>query len=301
MESAVIQLQHDALTKDVPLADLLRRAYVVARKLGLSDFQSWIQSELNGYQPGDDMPDYRLLEGEVKGWNPFHGWISVIFESPEEARIASKRACGQSVAEFEKIVQDHKPGGQLHMPLPYDAQRRLGTSAGFDTQYTLFVPVTGTVRILDAVRNALLNWALKLEEDGVLGEGLTFTEREKQVVDSPSYNNVNNFFGNVGVAEVQQAGRDAVQIRQDPLNLQAVRAFVEEVTSSLKQLALDNPLEAELKSELTTLSAQLESPKPKKNILRQSLTSIRSILEAVGGGVGSQLLIQLGKVLLGSS
>lgn len=34
---------------------------------------------------------------------------------------------------------------------------------------------TAVVKIVDAVRTVVLNWALKLEEDGVVGEGMSFT------------------------------------------------------------------------------------------------------------------------------
>ena len=37
------------------------------------------------------------------------------------------------------------------------------------------------IRILDAVRNAILNWSLKLEKDGILGEGMSFTPQEREV------------------------------------------------------------------------------------------------------------------------
>ncbi|MDF1879847.1 hypothetical protein JHD50_00785, partial [Sulfurimonas sp. MAG313] len=39
MKPIVIELQQDALKSDIPVTDLLRKAYVVARKLKLSDFE----------------------------------------------------------------------------------------------------------------------------------------------------------------------------------------------------------------------------------------------------------------------
>jgi len=34
--------------------------------------------------------------------------------------------------------------------------------------------------IFDAVRNRILDWTLKLEAEGILGEGMTFTPKEKE-------------------------------------------------------------------------------------------------------------------------
>jgi hypothetical protein len=42
----------------------------------------------------------------------------------------------------------------------------------------------------------------------------------------------------------------------------------------------------------------LNSPKPKEGILKESLRSVRNILEAAAGGVGGQLIIELGKLIL---
>jgi hypothetical protein len=49
------------------------------------------------------------------------------------------------------------------------------TDIPFKTKASLFTPRTEIVRIVDQVRTILLNWSLKLEEEGILGEGLSFS------------------------------------------------------------------------------------------------------------------------------
>ena len=78
-EGIVLQLQEEALDENVDIETLLRKAYVVARKLQLKDFEEWITNEQNGYQK--DVPEYRMIGGEIKAWNPYHGWIPVIFDA----------------------------------------------------------------------------------------------------------------------------------------------------------------------------------------------------------------------------
>lgn len=79
MDSIVIELQRDALNRQIPVSDLFRKAYVVARKLGVSDFEKWAESELNGYEDMQHIPGYRQITGAVKAWNQYHGWQSVFF------------------------------------------------------------------------------------------------------------------------------------------------------------------------------------------------------------------------------
>src|ERR1035441_1726263 len=85
MESVVLQLQRECLDSRVPILDILRKALVVARKLSLADAQAWIEKELNGYHRSDAPPTHRLLTGQVRVRNPYHGWQPVIFEDPVEA------------------------------------------------------------------------------------------------------------------------------------------------------------------------------------------------------------------------
>jgi hypothetical protein len=90
VSSVIVELQRDALDKNVSVSELLRKALVVARKLKLSELQKWIENELNGYK--DETPDYRVAFGQIRGWNPYNGWVPLIFEDHKEAEALSKRA-----------------------------------------------------------------------------------------------------------------------------------------------------------------------------------------------------------------
>ena len=78
MEGIVIQLQKDALDDSIDIETLLRKAFLVARKLNLEDFKKWILEEQNGYK--SKVPDYRMIHGEIYGWTPYHGWVPVIMD-----------------------------------------------------------------------------------------------------------------------------------------------------------------------------------------------------------------------------
>jgi len=42
--------------------------------------------------------------------------------------------------------------------------------------------------VFDAVRNRILDWTLKLEAEGILGEGMTFTQKEKEAAQHVVFN-----------------------------------------------------------------------------------------------------------------
>jgi hypothetical protein len=64
--------------------------------------------------------------------------------------------------------------------------------------------------IPDRVRDAVLDWALKLEQAGVHGEGLRFTPAERKAAEAVTINNV--FHAPVGA--VAQSGSSVCAVRQ---------------------------------------------------------------------------------------
>lgn len=298
MASIILDLQRDALDKNVRVSDLLRKALVVARKLRLSEFQDWIERELNGYSK--DVPDYRKVRGDIKAWNPYHGWQPVHFDNAKLAKSLSTRSSGQSIGEIEDLVGGAEPSSEFHMPFPPETDKQLRESIDFNTQISLFIGRSSLVKTLEVVRNIVLNWALKLEEDGILGEGLSFSSTEHAAAEK-SPQNVNYFFGTVHGAQIAQGiGGVTIAAHEISIDAAALASLATRIRSKLPELGLDPAKESELKSELSTLEAQAASPKPKKGIVKETLSSIRSILEGAGGTAVGQLVIEISKIAGGA-
>lgn len=299
MSSVVLELQRDALDRTMSITDLLRKSLVVSRKLKISDFEQWVLKELNGYGDNNDVPEYRIISGQVKAWNPYHGWQPVFFKSSEKESILSKRACGQTVAEIESLIKDRSDGGDFHMPFSPEVLNMLRKSIKFNTEISLFTQPTSIVRILDAVRTIILNWSMKLEEDGILGEDMSFSEHEKQEVAKQSYN-VTNFYGNVCGSQIQLGTEDSKQeIGTVSINTESIQEFVNLLKSNVDEIKLSGDDKAELDAEVITIESQVKSPKPKDSIIKDSLGTVRRILEGASGSVVARLLTKLGQLLLG--
>ncbi len=298
MKSIVIELQRDALDKNVAGSDLLRKALVVARKLGIAEFEAWISKELNGYQRDDLIPDYRILHGSVEGWNPYHGWQSVMFEDPKEGELASTLQCGQSVAECEAILRTSRSASTLGIRFPPQTEHQLIKGLKpLPTRVILRISEAGLAHIVDTVRTIVLNWALKLEQDGVKGEDLTFTPDEKIAAGKISYN-INNFYGPVQAAQVQQTSDSAMQFStQMTVDFEPLKRFLEELQRKIEELVIAPEETRTLRADLDSVAAQLRSPKPKLSILKDCLTSLRNILENAGGTIAGELLMKLGPLL----
>ena len=96
----VIELQREALDESISIESLMRKAYLVARKLNLKDFEEWISQEQNGYK--QEVPEYRNIGGEIKAWNPYHGWIPMVL-SADITDLISKTPIPTSISEVQDI------------------------------------------------------------------------------------------------------------------------------------------------------------------------------------------------------
>ncbi len=196
--------------------DLVRKAIVVATKLKLDEFRTWCEKELHGYGK-EDVPAYRRVSGLLKAMNPFHGWIPVVVGDAEMMDLLSSRDVGQSVAELEHLLSGKDEGGRtLQIPLPHNILMKVfGDTREFQLGMvpTLLVSSTEIHGILDSVRNAILEWSLKLEAEGVLGEGMTFSRDEVQKASTITYNiqGFSGILGNVTNSQVQVGNYNSIR------------------------------------------------------------------------------------------
>ena len=295
MTSLVTELQREALDRSVPTADLLRKALVAARKLKIEGIQSWLKSELNGYSDSDDIPKCRLVNGEIKAFNPYNGmWVPILLAESmvEEHTFLTNRKCAQSVAELEDLLA--KRSGMLAMPYPFELSARLIGAIDLDSPPMLIVPAAKLRGILDATRTTVLEWALELEEQGVTGEGFTFSKEEQTAASGVVFN-----IGTMSHSQIQGGTRDSTQaLAVSGVDLDEMRSFVKDLHASLSNLEFGPGERDELTQEIATMEAQLDSPKPNVTILRESSRSIRNILEgATGSALATEMVMRLGTLI----
>lgn len=172
----VNELQRDALDESIPIETLMRKAYLVARKLNLKDFEEWIIQEQNGYK--DKVPEYRNVMVEIKAWNPYIGWVSIVMPA-EMANLLSKKPICTSISELQDIY--NSKGDVVGLTVNGELTELLNSQInGIPTNYRFFTSKSELYRIINTVRNKILEWTLLLEENGITGEEMGFTDLEKK-------------------------------------------------------------------------------------------------------------------------
>lgn len=173
------ELKNEAVRSDVKVSDLLRKAKLVLKDINNLEFLSWVEKESNGYGKNDKVPEYRIVHGEPKGWNPYRGWIPFIHEDPKIQELLSRRGVSQSIAELESLIESNKNSEYLQMPYPTELQANFSKSVGLDTKFSLFIPPVAIHRILNTVRNKLIDWLIRFSAEERI---TTFDESKKNII-----------------------------------------------------------------------------------------------------------------------
>jgi len=291
--SIIQQLQEEALNPNISISDLLRKAKVVATKLNLKDFLEWIERELNGYEvkTQEELPAYRIISGETKAWNPFHGWQPIIFEDPETANLLSKRGIAQPISELEDIVKS-KTEGPLFINFSQEAKQAIIRGIGYKTDVKFMIGRNAIAGILDAIRNVILDWSLKLDKAGIRGNGLSFSQEEREKAHQPGIiykiGHIEKFAGIIGSI----SGDAKVSIHQ--INLESkeeLLKLVEQIKKYIPQIDLGNEDRKCIEEILTELDAEMKLEKPKPSRVKSLLSSIKNILEGATSNVIAQGII----------
>ncbi|KAB0443276.1 AbiTii domain-containing protein [Lysinibacillus fusiformis] len=298
MGSLVLELQREAYQNDTTISQLIRKAFVLARKLEVKELSEWLNKEMEGYKEVNikEVPTYRHVEGNLKAWNPYLGrFIPAIVEG-ETAQELSTYSLLQPISEIESLIEGAKNGeGILQYTFPSAMQLKFMKSSRVKLEVSLHIPVSQFENIPNRVRDIILDWTLSLEEKGVLGENMTFNSDEKK-----SANQITNIYNQIGAminSPLQQNSNNSSQtVSVGEFKVEILKEIVEQGKLLLEQIT-DEDTKAELKSELTVLEAQAESPKPKKAIIKESLASIRNIAEGATGSVLVSLVPKLVEVL----
>ena len=195
MPTVVEQIQADALAPAVRPSTLLRKVKLAAVKLKLPTVEGWVESELNGYH--GELPDYRILMGQPRAYNPFRGWMPIAGNA-QLITMISQAHINQPIAGIEELVtREHHRSDMLLLPyLPHQLEvlySLVGTNQF--AQMGIQLSTGQLADILDRVRNLVLDWSLELERQGIVGNEIGFNAHDKDLAHDKS---VNIHIGTIG-------------------------------------------------------------------------------------------------------
>jgi hypothetical protein len=298
--SIIDDLQEEALDNTIQMQNLLSKAYVVAKKLRIKQFEGFILSELKGYNNISmvEIPDYRIVFGLPKAFNPYNGWISATAEDPETQTTISKLPLYHSIPELESMLK-HQDESSLMLSYPPEIQNVLRELFNTDFQMSLLVNKSSIEIILSNVRHIILDWAIQLENEGITGDGIKFSRKEiEKATNSP----VINFYGQSSdiQLQIQQNSNNSTQIqtKEIALDLEAVKTFIEALDTQKNMLNLGDEEKTTLEENITQVNSELQKSNPNNTLIRESLVTIRNLAEGIAGNfMASGILVGINNLL----
>lgn len=284
MTGLVHELQADAMNESVSVLSLLRKARALSVKLGVTTIDQWLAHEMSGYPTRSSIPEYRHIIGRTVCRNPYVGWIPLEFKDPEHHKLLSERHLHQPLSELCQFTDANSAGKSVLLFFPSDIAAELRSNSGFEPG--LEVAVNLIHGIISTVRDKILEFSLELEKQGILGEGLTFTQQEKMAANNITYSiNIENMTG----SQLQQGTTGSTQTYTQTADLSAISAFVEKLLPAIGELS--NPTDRnQLQSDLETIRSQLKAPTPKTGMIRECLNSVKTVLEGTAGNLAATYL-----------
>lgn len=275
MPALVTELVNDAMRAEISVSNLLRRALVTASRLSLPDLVSWLNSELSGYTSAP-VPDYRQVRGVPVCESGLGGWMPLEVPNPQVNAIFSRRSIFTSIPELERLVAS---GASMLVYFPPEFEAKLRRDMNPPTRPAVEVQASQLFGLIEQVRSRIFQWALDLESKGVLGEGLSFTTEERQIVAAQHYH-----FGDVTGSQIQIGSSGSSQTITQANTCAALDGLIGLLHDALARDEIRGEQAAELAAELKTLEAQAGSPRPKVSIIKETALSIQRVLEGVAGG-----------------
>lgn len=290
MAGLVEEIQREALNPAVSVSFLLRKVKVAASKLNLGEVEAWVQHELVGYEDGK-VPPYRRLHGRPQALNPYHGWIPILLEDDKSNDRLSAVQLRQPLPSVEDLIAK-STAGFAEMPLPPSVIRALNRGADVEFgRMSIHLSNTQLQGVVDAVRNAILDWALALEKAGISGEGFSFDESEKNkaLAGSTVYNigSIGSFSGVMGSGNTT---RDIIVTQKNLADLANVSDQIRTALPELERGGIDR--QALLKT-LDALDEERSKAKPHRGRLVSFLTDLKQVLIGAAGNITAEGAVSL--------
>jgi hypothetical protein len=279
-----------------PLPDILRKCLRLGHELKNEQLKTWANQELNGYEFGKDVPEYRIIPAPAKGnfIGPFHAQYnhhvipSIVLEK-KHREFAESVYLLQSVSAYVDVLRErdaNPSGGSLTFPWNANMvvyyQDKLMQGGFICHAAWQEISASAVAEVLDTIRNRTLNMALQIKDE--LGTSYTNLSNIQPGETATKIQSIifQNTGGNTTVA-FGQANVDASQ-RQTVINVGDRQALDKALTGAgLEKQDLDTLTEA----------VQGDGDKPGNKVhewIRKNASKVLSGGVKVGTHIGQEIL-----------
>lgn len=288
------EIQLAATDSNIDIPTVLRKAKILAARLQSSEFEDWVNRELNGCSDASDLPPYRIigapaqahLRDAFRDWNGAPVMASLL---PEKLRWRAEICrLTQPIASIGAMIDQQPKSGQYRIQWPQEMAVTYGAK-GYNRFECLgawqIISVNSLVGVVDTVRNRILEFALKIEaENPEAGEAPPNTEPVPSEKLQPLVHNT--FYGPVG--NIAQHSERFSQAAIIGIPREELGNFTSDLLEHIDELKLDARQRQRADAQIAILRTELAA-EPDQTIVKQAGRTLRNVIE---GAVGSLCLRQ---------
>ena len=289
MSSFIKDLQTEIMSPNCDIVNILRKAHFIASTLNLTDFDKWIMSELNGYPTPNDCPEYRILHCDLYAFNQFNGWMPTVFRNTELENLISITKMNNSISQIISMSEQEgdKPMSEILGELLLLLNECFNTS---NTRFALFVSKTSIMDIIEKVKTTVLDWTIKLESEGILGENTTFSEQEKQVA-ATIPQTINNYYGNTNIVSSPTENMQIVSGNNNEVSFsyEFAKNAVEEIEDSISAKDISDTDKEYALSIINNIKNQIDN-KNNPSTIKNSFNLLKEFLIGIGSSFAASAI-----------
>ena len=272
MSKLVIELQKACVNPTLSYADLFQKAYFIARKLEQKEMIDFLRKEIDGYKKERKVPDFRYIDVIFKAMNPMRGWIPVAIPSNSPLNRYLHYPIFQSICEMESFL--HSSEEIMVMSIPAELQELFISQSISKIPFEISAHFSKSQfkSILETGKRMISDWALDLEQKGVLGEDFEFSSKEKEIAKNMTI--INNY-GNINGSNVVGSAINST------LNANGVKEFdyegAKKLLESIKELIKAPSVDENDRNLLNTQIGKID-----QKINQKDSKSIGTLLNSLG-------------------
>jgi hypothetical protein len=226
----------------------------------------------------------------LKAFDPYHGWIPTMIPDVElENSICNKRVTN-SISEIVTLCSQ----GENGLISEFTGEQLNLFNRIFDSplpmKYALHLSGPAVGDIVERVKNGVLEWTIKLETEGIIGEGMQFNSAEKETAKRIPQT-INNYYGNTNVINAP-VERSAVVAGDDTSVMFTYEKAEETATDIETSLKTENISAEDQETAMEMLKEIKEkvSEQKKPSVIKAALVGLKDFLLGVGASATVALI-----------
>lgn len=190
---------------------------------------------------------------------------------------------------FVKLLYEKSGGDEFNWVSMWDLGKELGFDSGTTQRITQYL--NGE----HLLKHQALGGTIGITHWGVKEMEQALSDPNKPTTHFPAVVNVIQIAGDVVGSQIQQATEESQQIQITQDTQRALTEFLSRLEKDLTEIKAEANTLRDLKADIQTIKAQLGAAQPKRSIVREALSSVRSILEGAGATL---LAAEAAKILI---